>query len=86
MTNRTETVLSLVGLRAGGVGLALVLAPRWFRGVLTDFAKLADNELRVIGYVLLGTAVSVFAQRATSQLLSAKIDALAKEGRALPAT
>jgi uncharacterized protein YjeT (DUF2065 family) len=82
MANRIETVLSLVGVRAGGAGLALVLAPRWFRNVLADFVKCSDNELRTIGYVLLGTAASIFAQRATTHLLSSKIDALSKEGRA----
>jgi hypothetical protein len=40
------------------------------------FAKLPDNEMRVIGYVLLGTAAGVFAQEATKRALSAKIDRL----------
>jgi uncharacterized protein YjeT (DUF2065 family) len=85
MADRIETALSLVGLRALGAGIGLVLSPRWFRSVITDFIKLSDNELRIIGYVLLGTSASIFAQRAATRVLSAKLDAIAKE-RALAAS
>jgi uncharacterized protein YjeT (DUF2065 family) len=83
MADRIETALSLVGFRAAGAGIGLVLSPRWFRSVVTDFIKLSDNELRIIGYVLLGTAASIFAQRAATRVLSAKIDALSKQHPAL---
>src|SRR6478609_3087258 len=73
MADRIEIALSLVGLRALGAGLGLVLSPRWFRSVITDFIKLSDNELRIIGYVLLGTGASIFAQRAATRVLSAKL-------------
>jgi uncharacterized protein YjeT (DUF2065 family) len=81
-----ETLVSLIGLRAGVVGMSLALAPRWFRRVTAEFLKLSDNELRVIGYVLLGSALSVFAHRATTQALTARLDELTKGQRALPAT
>jgi hypothetical protein len=56
----------------------MILAPRWLRRVMADFIKLSDNELRVIGYVLLGTAAGIFAQQVTKQALGARLDALAK--------
>ena len=83
MADRIETVLSLVGFRAAGAGLGLVLSPRWFRSVITDFMKLSDNELRIIGYVLIGTAASIFAQRAATRVITAKLEALSKERPAL---
>jgi uncharacterized protein YjeT (DUF2065 family) len=75
---RLDALLSLIGLRAGAAGLALALSPRWFRHVVEGFLKLSDNELRIIGYVLIGTSASVLAQRAYSRALSAKIDDLGK--------
>lgn len=80
----TRAVITLVGLRFGGVGLSFVLAPRWIRRLMADFVKMSDAELRVIGYVLVGSAAALFAQQASLRALSAKIDALPKD-RALPA-
>jgi uncharacterized protein YjeT (DUF2065 family) len=73
---RLDALLSLIGLRAGVAGLALTLSPRWFRHVVEGFLKLSDNELRIIGYVLIGTSASILAQRAQTRTLTAKIDAL----------
>ena len=81
----TRAVISLVGLRFGGVGLTFVLAPRWMRKLMGDFIKMSDAEMRVIGYVLVGAAATLFAQQATLRALSAKIDALPQERAALPA-
>jgi uncharacterized protein YjeT (DUF2065 family) len=67
-----ETLVSLIGLRAGSAGLLLVLAPRALRRLLSDFMKMTDSELRIIGYVLLGTGATVLAQKALKRsLLSA---------------
>jgi uncharacterized protein YjeT (DUF2065 family) len=76
---RIEALLSLVSLRMFGAGLSLVLAPRGFRRVVKGFLELSDNQLRVIGYVLLGSAASLVAQQAVSRALSSKMDALAKQ-------
>jgi uncharacterized protein YjeT (DUF2065 family) len=73
----------LIGLRTGGAGLLMVLAPRWLRRLMADFMKLSDNEMRVIGYVLVGTAAGILAQLATKQALFAKLDAFSKERPAL---
>ncbi len=83
MYSRLETIVSLIGLRTGGVGLAMALAPRWFRHVMADFLRLSDNEMRVIGYVLLGTAASILAQQATKQALTAKLEARSQQQPAL---
>jgi uncharacterized protein YjeT (DUF2065 family) len=83
VSSRLETIVSIVGLRSGLVGLSLILAPRWLRRMMTDFMKLSDNEMRVIGYVLVGTAASILAQQATKQTLAAKLEALSKERPAL---
>jgi uncharacterized protein YjeT (DUF2065 family) len=80
---RLDALLSLIGLRAGAAGLALTLAPRWFRHVVEGFLKLSDNELRIIGYVLIGTSASVLAQRANTRALTAKLDALGTRQPAL---
>lgn len=81
---RLDAVFSLAGVRAAGVGTWLVLAPQRFRKLLKGFLGLSNNQLRVIGYVLLGTAASILVQQASKRALSAKIDALAKQHGALP--
>jgi hypothetical protein len=83
LSSRLEGIVQMIGFRTGGVGLAMVLAPRWFRRVMADFLKLSDNEMRVIGYVLLGTAASIFAQQVAKQTLSAKLEAVTKQRPAL---
>ena len=83
MGNRMSAIVSLIGVRAGAAGLALVLAPRWFRRVIFEFAKLSDNEMRIVGYVLLGTAAGVLGQAVLRQELSSKIDALSSQRPAL---
>lgn len=83
--DRTSALVSLVALRFGGVGLTLILAPRWFRNVLADFIKMSDGELRVIGYVLVGAAGTMLAQQAGRRALSAKIEALSRERAATAA-
>jgi uncharacterized protein YjeT (DUF2065 family) len=79
--NRFATIFSLLGVRTFVGGMVLTMWPRGFRNLLAGFLKLSDNELRVIGYVLLGTGVSVLAQQTSLRALSSKIDALAKGGR-----
>jgi uncharacterized protein YjeT (DUF2065 family) len=79
-----ESLVSLIGWRTGGAALAFILAPRWMRNLLADFIKLSDNEMRIIGYVLFGTSVSLLAQQLTRSALSGKIDALLGE-RTVPA-
>ena len=83
MLSRLETIVSVIGLRSGLVGLSLILAPRGLRRMMSDFIKMSDNELRLIGYVLVGTAASILAQQATKQALAAKLEGLAKERPAL---
>jgi uncharacterized protein YjeT (DUF2065 family) len=85
VTSRVDALLSIIGFRTGAAGLMLVLAPRWFRQMLMGLAKLSDNELRIVGYVLFGTGASILAQRAVKHELSSKIDALVGERRPLPA-
>lgn len=80
----TRAVITLVGLRFAGVGLSFVLGPRWIRRLMADFAKMSDTELRMIGYVLIGSAAALFAQQASLRAIAAKIDVLPRE-RALPA-
>lgn len=80
----TRAVITLVGLRFAGVGLSFVLGPRFIRKLMADFVKMSDAELRVIGYVLIGSAAALFAQQASVRALSAKMDALSRQ-RALPA-
>jgi uncharacterized protein YjeT (DUF2065 family) len=70
-----ETLVSIIGMRAGSAGLMLVLAPRLLRRVLLDFTKMSDNELRIIGYVLLGTGATVLAQKALKRSLLASLAA-----------
>jgi uncharacterized protein YjeT (DUF2065 family) len=86
MEHRIDTLLGIGAARAGGAGLSLVLAPRLFRRLLTDFLKLSDEQLRVIGYVLVGIGATLFAQRAVRRSLSAQIEALSLDGkgRSLP--
>jgi uncharacterized protein YjeT (DUF2065 family) len=83
---RLDALLSVIGFRAGAAGLLLTLSPRWFRNVVEGFLKLSDNELRIIGYVLIGTSASVLAQRALTRTLTRKIDALGTRQPALAPT
>jgi uncharacterized protein YjeT (DUF2065 family) len=73
--NRFEALLSIIGVRTGAAGFLMALGPRFFRHVVQGFLKLSDNELRIIGYVLLGTSASIFAQRVFTRGLKAKLEA-----------
>lgn len=83
MSSRLETIVSLIGMRSGAAGLALILAPRWLRRMMADFSRLSDNEMRIIGYVLFGTAANILAHQALKQTLTARLEGLSKERPAL---
>jgi uncharacterized protein YjeT (DUF2065 family) len=74
---RLDTIASLVGARLGLAGLLFTIGPRWSRRLLEDFARLTDDEMRIIGYVLIGSAAVIFAQQAAERVVTSRIAALA---------